>query len=159
MNRVKKQGFQLTEVMVTIAVIGCLLVLGFTTFNRIGLDDSLMSAKRARLESAVLTAVKGIVGQENGLPAAQACNVEAMKSLLLDKIENAQDADKVKINDEELDAIKVANAGLVCIQVANNCQTTFGAYNPADSKTNSPVVLYAIPDERYRRRKLSSWFC
>ena len=73
MNRVKKQGFQLTELMVTIAVIGCLLVLGFTTFNKVGLDNNLLSAKQARLESALLSAVKSIVGQENGLPASQAC--------------------------------------------------------------------------------------
>jgi len=147
MNRLKKQGFQLTELMVTIAVIGCLLVLGFTTFNKVGLDNNLLSAKQARLESALLSAVKSIVGQENGLPASQACDVSTMKSLLMDKMANAEDAGKITVDDEELEAIKVANAGLVCIQVGANCQTTFGAYNPQDSDTNSPVVLLAIPNE------------
>jgi len=147
MLRVKKLGFHLAEVMVVIAVIGCLCVLGFSTFNRAGIDNSILSTKQARLENAVRTAALSIVNQGDGLSATQACNPATLKSMLIDKINNASEGENITIDGEELETIKVEKTGIIAIQTVEQsaCQAAWAIVDPKSDE--SPVVLYAIPNE------------
>ncbi|MCQ2957481.1 MAG: hypothetical protein MJ180_01110 [Candidatus Gastranaerophilales bacterium] len=141
-RKIFKKGFSQTELLTTIAVVGCILALGIGMFNYSGMNNNIEQTRQARLDSTLRTATMSIIGKENKLPVKTACNAASLRGLLKAKISGAQEA-TVKVNGIETPALRVKNLGTIAI-----CSDEPTCINGGYVGTSAiPVALYTSPKE------------
>lgn len=166
-----KRGFNLTEAMIVIAVIGCIFACAVGMFNYSGFKSETLAAKQAKVEAALKTATMSIVGKDAQITVSQACDPVAMRNLYANRLTNATVIDNVVVNGKSLPALKVDGYGVMAFESSSNCENnwhaassvtktgTGSAKTPSASKTtteattndattaNSPVVVYSVMEE------------
>ena len=111
-----KRGFNLTEAIIVIAVIGCIFACAVGMFNYLGFRSETLAAKQAKIEAALKTATMSIVGKDAQITVSQACDPVAMRNLYVNRLTNATVIDNVVVNGKSLPALKIANYGIMAFE-------------------------------------------
>ena len=168
MQKVSTQkGFNLTEVMAVIVIIGCVAALAVGMFNYSNFKNNTTSVKQAKISSALKSATMSILGQDNLLSVTKACDPVAMRDLYATRLNNAEITDNVNVNGKNLPAIKLSGFGIIAFESSSGCANTWHAMSSV-VKTNAskteisndfvetpttnstvlaPVMIYTILDE------------
>ncbi len=146
MVKKSQTGFTLTEVITTIAIVGCIVLLGIGMFTHVRMDNNLVQTKQARLDSAVKSAAQSIIGKEGALTASQACSATNWQTMLMNKL-NAKNGGTVKVNGIDSKAVRISGIGTIAVQISSSCGASWDNVNITARRTNPPVALFAVPDD------------
>ena len=81
-----KNGFSLSEIMITLIVLGCLVGLAFSVLNYSGVFGMLNGNKQAKLDLVLKSTTNAIVGGELPLNSTTACSAAVLRDIYKDKI-------------------------------------------------------------------------
>ncbi len=153
----RKKGFSLTETIVTILVLGCIVGMAISLFALNGVKVNSIEAKQTKLSAALKAATMSILSDET-LTANKACNVENMRDLYAAKIANATVLDEgIIVNGTQMPAIQVEDYGVLAFESSTTCEADWHAsggaiYNTgitggAIYNTDAPVIIYSTMDD------------
>ena len=144
----RRLGFSLHETILTICIVGCITAIITSGFNYLGFKNNTIEAKQAKVSSALKSATKSILGNEQQISITQACDPIAMRNLYLERLNNAELNENIIVNGKSLPSIKIPNFGIIAFEASPNCESSWHAMSSSTISTNdNPVILYSVLDD------------
>ena len=163
-----KKGFSLSETLIAIGAIGCIIVLAIAMFNFGNFKTNTMALKENKIQSALKSATLSIIGNKDKITVTQACDPVAMRDLYLSRLMEAHAVSDINVNGKNLPALKIEGYGVLAFESSATCavdwdntKTSGGVVYKTPSSTSetasdasattiadAPVVLYTNLDEK-----------